>query len=450
MKNVSVVILAAGIGKRMISSIPKVVHNLSGKPIIRWIVDSVLSIKPNIVVVVINHKNSNAIKKLLLNTNVKFVYQEEQLGSANAAIQAEKILKNKSDYVLIINGDTPLIDKIILNSLIDKTIKTKSSLTLLSSILKNPYGYGRIIKKNGNLKNIVEEANATEKEKQINEINSGIYCFDKDIWKYLKNIKQNNIKKEYYLTDVVSILKKKKKKISLFVYDKYETIGINTRIDLLNAEKELKIKKIYNLINSGVNIIDINNVYISNDAKIGKDTIIYPGVFIDIGVSIGEKCIIKGSSYLINSKIGCNNIIIYSYIEGAIIKNKVTVGPFVHIRNGTILNENVKIGNFSEIKKSIIEEKSKINHLSYIGNSKIGKNVNIGAGTITCNYDGKKKNKTFIGSNSFIGSNVNFIAPIKIGKNVIVAAGSTITKNVPSNKFTISRSKQKIKQKKQK
>ncbi|MDR1052395.1 MAG: bifunctional UDP-N-acetylglucosamine diphosphorylase/glucosamine-1-phosphate N-acetyltransferase GlmU [Endomicrobium sp.] len=448
MKNVSVVVLAAGIGTRMISSISKVMHNLSGKPIIRWVIDSVLSINPNIVVVVVNRANSNIIKKLLSDTNVKFVYQKEQLGSADAAMKAEKILKNKSDYILIVNGDTPLIDKIILNSLINKTIKTNSSLTLLSSILRNPYGYGRIIKKNGILKNIVEEVNATEKEKEINEINSGIYCFDKNVWNYLKNVKQNNIKKEYYLTDVIPILKKKKKKISLFVYNKYETIGINTRIDLLNAERELKIKKIYNLINSGVNIIDINNVYISNDAKIGKDTIIYPGVFIDIGVSIGEKCVIKGYSYLINSKIGYNNTIIYSYIEGSIIKNKVTVGPFAHIRHGTVLSENVKIGNFSEIKNSKVKEKSKINHLSYIGDSKIGKNVNIGAGTITCNYDGKKKNKTIIGQKSFIGSNVNLVAPIKIGENVFIAAGSTVTKNVPSNKFTISRPKQKIKQKK--
>jgi bifunctional UDP-N-acetylglucosamine pyrophosphorylase/glucosamine-1-phosphate N-acetyltransferase len=449
MKNVSVVVLAAGIGTRMTSSISKVVHNLSGKPIIRWVMDSILSIKPNIVVVVVNRANSNIIKKLLSDiNNVKFVYQKEQLGSADAAIKAEKILKNKSDYILIVNGDTPLIDKTILNSLINKTIKTRSSLTLLSSVLKNPYGYGRIIKKNGNLKNIVEEVNATEKEKEINEINSGVYCFDKNVWNYLKNIKQNNIKKEYYLTDVIPILIKKKKKISLFVCNKYETIGINTRIDLLNAERELKIKKIYNLINSGVNIIDINNVYISNDAKIGKDTIIYPGVFIDTGVSIGEKCVIKGYSYLINSKIGYNNTIIYSYIDGAIIKNKVTIGPFVHIRHGTVLSENVKIGNFSEIKNSKIKEKTKINHLSYIGDSKIEKNVNIGAGTITCNYDGKKKNKTIIGQKSFVGSNVNLVAPIKIGENVFIAAGSTVTKNVPSNKFTISRPKQKIKKKK--
>ncbi|MDR1928872.1 MAG: bifunctional UDP-N-acetylglucosamine diphosphorylase/glucosamine-1-phosphate N-acetyltransferase GlmU [Endomicrobium sp.] len=452
MEHFSVIILAAGNGTRMKSSLPKVMHKLSGKPLIGWTIESISDLNPDVIIVVLAAKRSSSstIKEYLSNSNVNnidFVYQNDQFGSAHAVMQAEVKLKNYDGCILIINGDVPLFDNSVLLSLMKNNKKTNSSVTILSSKVKNPFGYGRIIKKNGFLERIVEEKDANLSEKRINEINSGVYCFDKNLWKAISIIKPNNIKNEYYLTDAISIIKGFGKNISL-VTSKHEIKGINNRIELLQAELLLKTKKINNLLDNGVTIIDSLSVYISIDAKIGVDTVIYPGVFIDINVSISKNCIIKGASYIINSKIGSGSIISYSYIENAIIKKNVTIGPFSHIRHGSIINNNVKIGNFSETKKTILGKNSKISHLSYIGDAKIGENVNVGAGTITCNYDGKKKYITTIGSKSFIGSNVNLIAPVKIGDEVLIAAGSTITNDVPSHKFVIARTKQKIKNRK--
>jgi bifunctional UDP-N-acetylglucosamine pyrophosphorylase/glucosamine-1-phosphate N-acetyltransferase len=229
------------------------------------------------------------------------------------------------------------------------------------------------------------------------------------------------------------------------VKDNYEVRGINNKAELSQAESILKDRKIKELLSSGVNIIDVDNVYISYDAKVGGDTVVYPGAFIGAGVSIGKNCIIKGASYISNSKIGDESTILYSYIEGAVIDKKVKVGPFSHIREGSVLKENVRIGNFSETKKAVIAKNSKVNHLSYIGDALVGKNVNIGAGTITCNYDGAKKYQTSIGSESFVGSNVNFVAPVKIGRGVLVAAGSTVTHDVKPRKLVIARARQEVK-----
>ncbi|MDR1926370.1 MAG: bifunctional UDP-N-acetylglucosamine diphosphorylase/glucosamine-1-phosphate N-acetyltransferase GlmU, partial [Endomicrobium sp.] len=286
-------------------------------------------------------------------------------------------------------------------------------------------------------------------EQQIKCINSGIYCFDKNLWEALLKVKSDNAKKEYYITDTIAILKELGKKTSLtMVEDEYEIKGINNRLELFQAEVILKEKKVKELFDNGISIVDIDSTYVSYDAKIGRDTVIYPGVFIDTGVSIGKNCIIKGVSYIKDSKIGNESIVSYSYIDGAVIDKKVKIGPFAHVRQGSVLKESVKIGNFSEIKKATIAKNSKVNHLSYIGDAQIGEDVNIGAGTITCNYDGKKKHKTIIGSKSFVGSNVNFVAPVKIGRGVLIAAGSTVTYDVPSGKMAIARTRQELKHRK--
>jgi UDP-N-acetylglucosamine diphosphorylase/glucosamine-1-phosphate N-acetyltransferase len=445
MKNYSVVILGAGLGLRMQSSLPKVLHNLSGKPLIYWVIDCVNKIKPDNIIVVLSYTNETikvANSLSILHHNVKIVYQKQQFGSAHALLQTKPILQDYKGIILVISADVPLIEPDTLLHLIDETIKYKASAMVLTTKVSKSYGYGRIIKNNGILERIVEESDATITEKQINEINSGIYCFDKELWSAINKIKTDNTQREYYLTDVIHILKKMNKIVSTTsVKDSNEVIGINNKLELAEAETKLNRKKIYELLASGVKIIDIASVYISYDARIGCDTIIYPGVFIGTNVSIGKSCVIQGNTYINETTIGDKTIIMYSYITHAIISNQVKIGPFSNIRPDSILKTGVKIGNFSEIKKSVIEMQSKVGHLSYIGDAYIGNNVNIGAGTITCNYDGYAKHSTTIGNNSFIGSNVNLIAPIQVGSNTLIAAGSTVSKNISSNKLVIAREK---------
>ncbi|MDR3330713.1 MAG: bifunctional UDP-N-acetylglucosamine diphosphorylase/glucosamine-1-phosphate N-acetyltransferase GlmU [Endomicrobium sp.] len=445
MKNFSVVILAAGVGTRMKSSLPKVMHKLSGKPLIKWVVDAVYALKPDNIIVVLGYK-ADVVEAYLDDNNIIFVYQKEQLGTAHAMMYAEKVLRNYTGNVLVVSGDVPLIKSSTLLYLLKNNRKTGSSITVLTAKVEEPFGYGRIIRNNGFLDRVVEEKDATPVEKQIKEINSGIYCFDKNLWEALVKVKNNNVKKEYYITDTIPILKRFGKMVSLTsIEDKCEIKGINNMLELSQAEVILKDKKIKELLNIGVSIMDVNNVYVSSDAKIGINTIMYPGVFVGTNVSIGKNCVLKGSSYIINSKIGDYSVVSHSYIDGAVIGKKANIGPFSHIRPGSVLKKNVKVGNFSETKKALIAKNTKVNHLSYIGDAQIGEDVNIGAGTITCNFDGVKKHRTIIGSKSFVGSNVNFIAPVKIGCGVLVAAGSTVTQDVPSDKLVIGRAKQEIK-----
>jgi bifunctional UDP-N-acetylglucosamine pyrophosphorylase/glucosamine-1-phosphate N-acetyltransferase len=445
MKKISVVILAAGAGTRMKSSLPKVMHNLSGKPLIKWVIDSVSALKPDDIILVLGC-GAEAVEKYLSESGVRIVYQKEQLGSGHALMQAEKVLKNYKGNILVVSADVPLVKSSTLSSLAGNNKKTGASVTVLAAKVENPSGYGRIVRNGSFLEKIVEEKDAAPAEKCIKEINSGIYCFDKNLWKALSKVKSDNAKKEYYITDIVAILKESGRKASLvMVKDNREVRGINNKAELSQAESILNDRKIKELLSSGVNIINTDNVYISYDAKIGGNTVIYPGAFIDTDVIIGKNCIIKGASYISNSKIGDESAVLYSYIEGAIVDKKVKIGPFSHIREGSVLRENVRVGNFSETKKAVISKNSKVNHLSYIGDALVGKNVNIGAGTITCNYDGVKKHQTSIGSESFVGSNVNFVAPVKIGRGVLVAAGSTVTHNVQSGKLVIARARQEVK-----
>jgi bifunctional UDP-N-acetylglucosamine pyrophosphorylase/glucosamine-1-phosphate N-acetyltransferase len=427
----------------MKSFLPKVVHKVGGKCILNRVIDTVNTLKPKNVVVVLGHENEKVEKFLSGYKGIKIVKQEKQLGSGHAIMQAESIFKNYNGNVLVVSGDVPLIKSSTLKKLINNCEKEKVAAAVLSAEVEEPFGYGRIIRRDGFLEKIVEEKDADSFQKKIREINSGIYCFSKSLWGVLPKIKNNNANKEYYITDAIALLKEQNEKVSVMkTADICEIKGVNNRKELAEIEDILKKRKIENLLENGITIIDKNNIYIADDAKIGQDTKIYPNAFIDRGVVIGENCIIKGNSYIANSKIGNEVIVSYSYIDGAEIKDNAKIGPFAHIRPDTLLKENVKIGNFSETKKSVIGKNSKVNHLSYIGDCEIGENVNVGAGTITCNYDGEKKHKTVIGDNSFVGSNVNFVAPVKIGKNVLVGAGSTITKDVESGKFAIARMRQ--------
>lgn len=441
----AVIILAAGKSKRMNSKKVKVLHLLSGSPILKYPIDLARELKAERILVVIGYQ-SEEVKGIFKGEDIRFCLQKEQLGTADAVKCTFEELKDFSGTVLIISGDTPLVKLETLKELLELHLSTKSSITILSAVLENPEGYGRIIRdKKGSVKRIVEEKDATDKEKKITEISSGIYCMEKeDLFNILPQVERENAQSEYYLPDVVNLAVKERKKVTaLITEDSEEIIGINDRTDLAKAEKIMQERINLQLMKEGVTLIDPAVTYIGKDVKIGRDSIIYPNCIIQGCTAIGEDCIIEPYSFITDSKIGKRVVVkSNSVISKATIGDGVQIGPFAHLRPETILEEGVKIGNFVEVKKSKIGRRSKAAHLSYIGDTTMGEDVNVGAGTITCNYDGKKKHHTFIEDRVFIGSDTQFIAPVKIGKDSIIGAGSTITRDVPPNSLAVSRAKQ--------
>ena len=448
MNDIYCVILGAGEGTRMKSCLPKVLHKAAGKELISHVIDCMnKSAKMQKLIVVVG-SGSDLVIEHLKKYNADYVFQKERLGSAHALLQAKNKLKNLDGQLIVMCGDTPLIKSSTIKDLLKYHIKNKNSATVLSGMVNNPFGYGRILRNsNGSVVCIVEEKSATKEEKNIKEINSGIYCFDlKVLWKALNKVDNKNNKKEYYLTDVIEILNKDGYKTdAVALTNEEEILGVNDRKQLAVAERILRERKNNELMENGVTIIDPKTTYIDSDVVIEQDTVIKPDTFIEGKTKIGKNCVIGPDTTITSSVIKENVFITYSYIEESEIENGVKIGPFAHIRPKSILKENVKVGNFSEVKKSVVKYGSKINHLSYIGDATIGKNVNIGAGTITCNYDGKNKFKTIINDDVFVGSNVNLVAPVNIGKKVLIAAGSTITDNVSPNKLTIARARQIVK-----
>ncbi|OGS43511.1 MAG: UDP-N-acetylglucosamine diphosphorylase/glucosamine-1-phosphate N-acetyltransferase [Elusimicrobia bacterium RIFOXYD2_FULL_34_15] len=462
MKNTVALILAAGEGTRFKSETPKVLHCVLGKTIIDRVLEKVRDNFSKIIIVV-GHK-SELVKKSIENKKVVFVEQKKRLGSGDAVKQAENILRDFNGDVLVLSGDVPLLKKDTIKNLISFHKREKAVGTILTSEFENPFGYGRIIRDGDSVKSIIEEKDASAEERIITEINTGIYVFSsQELFKAIKKIKSNNAKKEYYLTDVISILNSENKKVCAYkigtfdsamhrsvstlseverVGSSEEVMGINNRYELSIAEGILRKKVIKNLMLSGVTIVDPSTVYIEESVVIEKDTVIMPSTIIKGKTKIKSNCIIGPFSFIEESLIGRDVEIKASYVEGSEIADGAKIGPFAHLRKESKIASKVKIGNFTEIKKSYISENTKVSHLSYIGDSYLGKNVNIGAGTITCNYDGKLKHKTEIGDNAFIGSNTNFVAPVKIGKGALIAAGSTITEDVPDRALAIARARQ--------
>jgi len=444
MNKTAVVILAAGEGTRMKSSLPKVLHNVCGRPMIGWVIESIMALRPYGTYIVVGHQ-ADLVKEKSARKEIVFVEQKKQLGSGHALMQAEQKLKHFHGSILVLCADTPLIRTETLSVLLNFHSREKNAATVLSVINDNPFGYGRIIRSpSGQVEKIVEEKDASREIKKIKEINSGIYCFESPlVWDALKNIKAENAKKEYYLTDAVDILNRQGNKVGgCTICGANEVMGVNSRVELASAEKAKRFEILEKLMISGVTIIDPSNTYISADAAIGGDTVILPGTTIEGKTVIGSNCRIGPFAFVSDAKIGNFVQVRSSYIYDSEIGNESQIGPFSHIRPGTIIKTGVKVGNFSEIKKSTLEDGSKVNHLTYIGDATVGKKVNIGAGTITCNYDGVKKHKTIIGDRSFIGSNVNFVAPVEIGSDAVIGAGSTITDDVPSKALAIARARQ--------
>lgn len=375
----------------------------------------------------------------------EFVTQEEQLGTGHAVLQAKSLLEGETGTVMVLCGDTPLLTGELLKRLYDAHQEAGAKATVLTAIMPDPMGYGRIVHMaDGSVEKIVEHKDATEEERKIKEINSGIYCFEaKELFSALGEVKNDNAQGEYYLPDVLEILRKQGKKIWAVATEDYEsTFGINSRSQLAQAEKILRHRKNEELMAEGVTLMDPDTTFIDADVRIGRDTVIYPFTWIEGKSVIGENCELGPNVRLQNVTIGNGVTGQFTYAHDAVIDDGVILGQFVHIRPDTHLMEKVKIGNFVEVKNSNVGKGTKLPHLSYIGDCDMGANVNMGCGTITVNYDGKKKFRTVVGDNAFIGCNSNLVAPVTIEDNAYVGAGSTITKRVPSDNLAIARARQ--------
>jgi len=445
--DLSVIILAAGKGKRMKSETPKVLHRLCGKPIIYHILKAVMSLGPKNILTVIGHKKEE-VRKYIADDfpSVLTVDQDKQAGTAHAVMMAGSYFDKMGSNILVLSGDSPLITSRTLKSLVGLRQKEDLAASILTSIADNPYGYGRIVKdKKGKVLKIVEEKDASQAEKKIHEVNSSIYCFKKDLLvKNIKNIGTGNSQGEHYLTDIIEMFIDKGEKVQTYIVpDHFEASGINDRAQLASAEERIQLRINKGHMENGVTIRNPSSVFIEDTVIIEPDAIIKPSCFLKGETIIAKGAVIGPFSQITGTKIGSGTIVNSSVIIGADIGPDNNIGPYSYIRPDTITGHRVKIGAFCEVKKSTIDMGSKVPHLSYVGDTKIGSGVNIGASSVTVNYNGFSKFKTIIEDDAFIGSDTMLIAPVRIGKGAIVAAGSVITRDVQPDAMAIERAKQK-------
>ena len=437
------VILAAGKGTRMKSDLPKVLHKVAGISMLEHVFRSVNAINPEKTVTVVGHK-AELVEQVLAG-QTDFVRQTEQLGTGHAVMMAEPVLENLTGQTLVIAGDTPLITGESLKNLIDFHINHKNVATILTAEADNPFGYGRIVRnQHGEVLKIVEQKDASDFEQQIKEINTGTYVFDNaSLFKALKNINTNNAQGEYYITDVIGIFRENGEKVGAYTLKDFdESLGVNDRVALATAEGVMRRRINKQHMVNGVSFVNPDATYIDVDVEIAPEVQLEANVTLKGQTKIGAETILTNGTYIVDSEIGERAVITNSMIEESSVADGVTVGPYAHIRPSSSLAKDVHVGNFVEIKGSSIGENTKAGHLTYIGNSEVGANVNFGAGTITVNYDGQNKYKTIIGDNVFVGSNSTIIAPVELGDNSLVGAGSTIDKDVPANAIAIGRSRQ--------
>lgn len=445
MANLTAVILAAGQGTRMKSSYPKVLHQVCGVPMVEQVIRVVRNGGFEKCVVITGFKEE-LVRKQLENKEVSFVHQEEQLGTGHAVMQAVPAFEGDKDgYVLVVCGDTPLLRAETIEKLFKVCEEQDASASVLTAILPNPFGYGRVIRdEKGNMTCIVEQKDGTPEQLAVHEINTGTYVFKvSSLLEALKQINNNNAQGEYYLTDVFGIMiSSGEKVIPLPADDADETMGVNSRIQLAEADRILRLRKAEELMAEGVTIVDPFHTYIEQDVKVGRDTVIMPGTILQGKTTVGEHCVIGPDTQLTNVTAGDFNALNRVYAHDCVMGNHNEIGPFVHLRPDTKLHNHVKIGNFVEVKNSVVDDGSKLPHLIYCGDSDLGKNVNFGCGTVTVNFDGKEKHRCKIDDHAFIGCNTNLVAPVHIGERAFTAAGSTITKDVPKNALSVARAKQ--------
>lgn len=435
---ITAILLAAGQGTRMKSSLPKVLHPIAGKPMIYHALQAIQKSTTEKPVVVVGHGADEVTK--YLSDSAQTVLQEPQLGTGHAVMQAEALLKGKTDLVVVCYSDMPLLRGETLQKLVETQKNNKGPISMLTVISNDPRGFGRIIRnKNNTVEAIVEEYVATEEQKKIKELNVGGYCFDANwLWDALKRIPKNPKKGEYYLTDTIELASKENLPVLATVMDdELETIGVNTRVHLSEVETAMRKRINDEHMLNGVTLIDPASTYIELDVKIGKDTVIMPNTYLHGKTEIGEKNVIGPNTIIRDTKIGNGCKILSSVLEGAVLENDVDMGPFARLRKGAHLGNHVHMGNFGEVKDSYLADGVKMGHFSYIGNAQIGSNTNIGAGTITCNYDGEKKHLTEIGEDVFIGSDTMLVAPLKIGDGARTGAGAVVNKNVEEDTLVV-------------
>ncbi|MCY7944573.1 bifunctional UDP-N-acetylglucosamine diphosphorylase/glucosamine-1-phosphate N-acetyltransferase GlmU [Bacillus inaquosorum] len=437
------VVLAAGQGTRMKSKLYKVLHPVCGKPMVEHVVDEALKLSLSKLVTIVGH-GAEEVKKQLSDKS-EYALQAEQLGTAHAVKQAQPFLADEKGVTIVICGDTPLLTAETMEQMLKEHTQREAKATILTAVAEDPTGYGRIIRgENGAVQKIVEHKDASEEERLVTEINTGTYCFDNEaLFRAIDQVSNDNAQGEYYLPDVIEILKNEGETVAAYQTGNFqETLGVNDRVALSQAEQFMKERINKRHMQNGVTLIDPMNTYISPDAVIGSDTVIYPGTVIKGEVQIGEDTIIGPHTEIMNSSIGNRTVIKQSVVNHSKVGNDVNIGPFAHIRPDSVIGNEVKIGNFVEIKKTQFGDRSKASHLSYVGDAEVGTDVNLGCGSITVNYDGKNKYLTKIEDGAFIGCNSNLVAPVTVGEGAYVAAGSTVTEDVPGKALAIARARQ--------
>jgi len=456
----AVIVLAAGQGKRMHSTLPKVLHPVAGRPMLSYVLDVAESLDPDSIIAVIGHERDQV--RDFLNTRqqplLQVVEQPTQQGTGDAILKTKEAIGRNIDKVIILNGDVPLLTSQTLERLIAFHASEHTAVAMLTVKVVNPKGYGRVVRSKGSsVLKIIEEVDATPDELEITEINAGTYITTPSfLFPALGVIQPKNAQNEYYLTDVIEVaVANGSGAAALLLADPAEVHGVNSRADLANVESVMRGRIRERVMANGVTLSNPQTAYIDHSVQIGQDVTVCPHVTLEGTTMIGDGCVIRSGVRIVDSVLGRRvTVLDSSVIAGSKIEDDAVVGPFAHLRHGTRLEQKSKVGNFVEMKKTTLGKGSKANHLTYLGDSHIGSDVNIGAGTITCNYDGEAKHETIIGDGTLIGSNSSLVAPVKIGKNAVTAAGSTITEDIDSETLGIARSKQvnkpgKVKKRKQ-
>jgi bifunctional UDP-N-acetylglucosamine pyrophosphorylase/glucosamine-1-phosphate N-acetyltransferase len=445
MSDIHVVILAAGKGTRMKSAVPKVLHRAAGIPMLDYVLKTAAALKPQSVTAVVGHKADALTSHLAAQPGLRCVVQEPQLGTAHALLTAQPALATATGTLLVLSGDVPLLRAQTLKELIDRHLQTSARATIVTAVVKRPAGYGRILRNGERIARIVEERDATADERAIGEINSGVYAFALGgLFEALRGVATSNVQREYYLPDLVAIHVNRGERVeTLRVTDADEILGINNREDLEAVSRVLRSRKNNELMAAGVTIEDSPTTYIDPDVVVGVDTIIHPGVSLEGNTTIGRECEIHTGVRIVDSQIG-DRVVIFNHcvITGSSVATEGRVGPFAHLRPGSDIRDGARVGNFVELKKTVLGAGSKSMHLAYLGDALIGSKVNVGAGTITCNYDGEKKYPTVIEDGAFIGSDSQLVAPVKIGKDAYVGSGTTVRADVPGGALAVSAGKQ--------
>lgn len=439
------IVMAAGQGTRMHSDLVKILHPLNGPPMVCHVLELCRRLGVKRTLVVIGYQ-ADRVREALGEIPVEFVLQTEQRGTAHAVLQAEPALQGFDGNVLVLSGDVPLLSGSLVERLVTTHLRARADATLISTRLANPAGYGRVLRdRRGAFCAIVEEVEASPTQRRVREINAGIYCFQAPrLFAALHRVKPSAVKKELYLPEVLPVIQKAKGRIAtVLAEDPQEVLGINTRAELAEAYGVLRRRVVDRLMSEGVTCLDPASVYVSSLATVGRDSTLYPNVQLEGQTHVGEGCTLHAGCRIRDSRLG-NRVRILDgcVISESEIADDCIVGPYAHLRPGNVLKRKVKVGNFVEVKKSVIGEGSKAPHLTYVGDATVGDRVNIGAGTICCNYDGFAKHQTIIEDEAFIGSNASLVAPVRIGRGAIVAAGSAITQEVPADALAFGRAQQ--------